>query len=71
MMKPSENNSFLKYSGLGTQMIGAIGLGIWGGIKLDDYFQTNPLWTVVLSLTGLGASLYIVIREVLPPKSKK
>ena len=62
---PSAPPSILKYSGLGMQMVGAIGLGIWGGIKLDAWLGTNPLFTVVLSLSGLGASLYLIIKSVM------
>lgn len=58
-------NNILRFSGLGFQMMAVIGLGIWGGLKLDELTGYKPLFTLVLSLTGLGSSLYLIIREVL------
>lgn len=41
-----------------------IGAGAWGGTALDDYVQNQkPIWTIVLTLLGVAASLYIFIRE--------
>jgi F0F1-type ATP synthase assembly protein I len=42
-----------------------IGLGVWGGRKLDDYCQNEkPILTLVFSILGLAVSLYVVIRSV-------
>lgn len=62
-------NTFIKYSGIGFQMLATIGLGVWGGLKLDEWQgNKNPIWTIVLSLTAIGASLYLFIRG-LPKQS--
>jgi hypothetical protein len=59
------NPSVLKYSSLATQMALTIGLGVWGGRKLDIYFQNEkPMLTLVFSILGLAVSLYVVIRSV-------
>jgi len=43
-----------------------IGLSVWGGTKLDDYFKTkDPYYTIVLSLLGIGAAFYVVIKGVI------
>lgn len=57
--------SFAQYSGIAFQMLGTIGLGVWAGLKLDEW-QGNrrPIWTIVLSLTAIGASLYLFIRQL-------
>lgn len=57
--------SFAQYSGIAFQMLGTIGLGVYVGIKLDEW-QGNerPIWTIVLSLTAIGASLYLFIRQL-------
>lgn len=48
------------------QMAVIIGLSAWGGTKLDEKYQTKePYFTIVLSLLGIGASLYLTIREVI------
>jgi F0F1-type ATP synthase assembly protein I len=42
-----------------------IGLSSWGGVWLDDYFQSNtPWWTIGLSLFGVFTSLYVVFKEI-------
>ncbi|WP_128547685.1 AtpZ/AtpI family protein [Larkinella soli] len=63
-----KTNAFAQYSSLGFQMLGTIGLGVWGGVKLDEW-QGNekPLWTIVLSLVAIGASLYLFIRGLPKP----
>lgn len=56
---------YLKYSGLAFQMIGAMLLALWGGSKLDKATgNTQPIWTVVLLLVAVVASIYIVIVSV-------
>jgi len=58
-------NSYLKYSGMGFQMIAVIGLFTWGGYKIDKSAHHTTLWvTAILSLTGVFISLYLVIRSV-------
>ncbi|WP_019989926.1 AtpZ/AtpI family protein [Rudanella lutea] len=55
--------SYTQYSSIAFQMLGTIGLGVWGGMKLDEW-QGNrlPVWTIVLALTAIGASLYLFIK---------
>lgn len=57
--------NFLKYSGLGAQMLAVIGLSAWAGLKLDAFFYTrNPWYTVGLMLAGVLAAMYQLIRSV-------
>ncbi len=60
-----KTTSFAQFSGIAFQMLGTIGLGVWAGLKLDEW-QGNrrPLWTIVLALTAIGASLYLFIRQL-------
>ena len=63
-------NSFIKYSTMATQMVVVIGVGCWGGFKLDEYFKTStPVFTIVLSLVSIFASLYLVLKDFIKPKS--
>ncbi len=60
------NNSILRYTSLATQMAITIFLGVWGGMKLDSYFQFDtPVMTLICSLLGVTLAVYIVIRDVL------
>lgn len=60
-----KTTSFVQFSGIAFQMLGTIGLGVWAGMKLDAW-QNNqrPVWTIILSLTAIGASLYLFIRQL-------
>jgi F0F1-type ATP synthase assembly protein I len=56
-------SSYAKYSGVAFEMLGIIVLGVWGGIKLDAYFGTKPLLTLVLSLLAVAAAMYALIAK--------
>lgn len=58
-------SGFLKYSGMAMQMLGTILVFTYGGYKLDAYLQNQvPVWTLILSLTSIAASLYLLIRGI-------
>ncbi|GAB3018713.1 AtpZ/AtpI family protein [Spirosoma pulveris] len=60
-----KTTSFVQFSGIAFQMLGTIGLGVWAGMKLDAWQNNHrPVWTIVLSLTAIGASLYLFIRQL-------
>jgi len=47
------------------QMIAIIGLGVWGGIKLDEMYPNEyHAYTLILSLSSIAIALYMVIRRV-------
>lgn len=53
---------YLKYSGMAFQMIGALVLAAFAGMKLDDYFKTeNPWFTIVFMLVAVVATMILVI----------
>jgi ATP synthase protein I len=53
---------FLQYGGLGIQMLAVIMVGVYAGRWLDgQQNNTTPVWTLVLALVGIGASLYLLI----------
>jgi F0F1-type ATP synthase assembly protein I len=61
---PDSNRRFLmRYAALGTQLLVAIGLSVFIGIKLDDWLHTSPLLACVLPLLTLFGIFYILIRE--------
>lgn len=58
-------SNYAKYSGIAFQMLGTIGLGVYAGLKLDEWLAYKfPLFTLVLSLGSVGASLYLMIVQV-------
>ncbi len=70
MPQPNRPDSFLKYGNMALQMGVVIGLSAWGGKKLDVYFHNNtPVFTIVLSLLGIGAALYLALKDFIKPKN--
>lgn len=59
------NRDWAKYTGLGFQMIGTMCAFTFGGIWLDEYFGIAPVLTIVLSLAGVAAGLYVALRDFL------
>jgi ATP synthase protein I len=58
-------NSYLKYSGIGFQMIAIIGAFTYAGYKIDQAANHPTKWvTAILSLAGVFISLYVVIRSI-------
>jgi len=63
MSKP-KLNQYARFSSMAIQMGLVIGVAAWGGSKLDEKYQNEkPIWTIVLSLLGVGIALYIFIKE--------
>ncbi|MEN9699853.1 MAG: putative F0F1-ATPase subunit Ca2+/Mg2+ transporter [Bacteroidota bacterium] len=59
-------SAFYRLTTAGFQLAAIIGLFTFFGTKLDAHYQLKkPIWTVVLSLIGVGIGLYVVIKEVL------
>lgn len=60
-------NDFYRYSGMAIKMAVVIFAGVYGGMLLDEKWKLNTPWmTIVLSLVGVAASIYIVIRDTSP-----
>ncbi|GAB2788531.1 hypothetical protein GCM10027275_36810 [Rhabdobacter roseus] len=58
-------NNYAKYSALAFQMLGTILVFTYGGYKLDEWQQNQvPIWTLILSLGSIAASLYLFIRNM-------
>jgi len=56
-------NSFLKYSGLGLQMLVTIGVGAWLGYKLDQYLQLKfPVFLLTFVFLLFGGVMYQLYR---------
>lgn len=53
-------------------MGGVIGLSVWLGTWLDDKYQVKgSWWTLGLSLFGVFAGLYLVIKEVIAMQKRE
>ncbi len=64
--KEKKVSSFARFSSIGIQMGVIIAFFTWLGTFMDAYFNLKtPWWTISLSLFGVMASLYLVIKEVI------
>jgi F0F1-type ATP synthase assembly protein I len=71
--KETSNNeggltAYSKYSTIAIQMVVIIAGTSLGGVKLDQVAGTKPLFTVILSLLGVTASMWLVIKDALRKK---
>ena len=64
---PLEN--YARYSNLAFQMFAIIGIGIYGGVKLDQWLEMGfPVFTVLFSMLSVAAALYSAIKDLLKKK---
>lgn len=54
----------MRYAGLGTQMLVLLGLGVWGGHKLDEHIGVRALFVIIFPVLALAFSLYSLIRSL-------
>lgn len=55
-------------SGAGMTILVSVGLGLWMGIRADEYFGTDPWGMICLSILGAASGLYSVIKQILGKK---
>jgi len=69
MSKQKEKNklkAYAKYSNMGFQMVAIIGLGVFGGVKLDEFISWKfPIFTIILALLSVSLAIYISIKDLL------
>lgn len=53
------------------QMGVIIGLSAWGGQKLDTHYKNGtPIFTIILSLSGIAVALYLMLKDFIKPKNE-
>ncbi len=62
-------NYYAKYSAMAFQMAITIGLGTFGGYKLDQLLGLKfHIFTIILALLSVVAAIYFVVKDLLKPK---
>jgi F0F1-type ATP synthase assembly protein I len=62
-LPPDNKNFLLRYASLGGQLLAAIALSIFLGIKADKWLITSPLFTSLLPLLILIATFIKLYKE--------
>jgi hypothetical protein len=58
--------SYARYSSLAFQMFAIIGIGIYGGVKLDQWLKTGfPVFTLLMSILSVAAAIYSAVKDLL------
>ncbi|MFZ6009663.1 MAG: AtpZ/AtpI family protein [Bacteroidota bacterium] len=66
--KLNQYNNYLKYSGLGLQLLASIGVCGWVGYKLDQWLGIKfPAFMLLLGLLGFAGTMYQVYRSINKP----
>lgn len=69
MDKKDGKNILWKYAGLGTQLIVAIGLSVFAGMKMDGWLSfKTPLAVWILPLLIISVIMYKVVRDTASKK---
>lgn len=53
------------------QMGAIIALGTYGGVKLDQWLQLSPLFTIVCALGSIALAMYFMIYKLTQKKKDK
>jgi F0F1-type ATP synthase assembly protein I len=61
-------NQYARYSGMAFQMMVIIVGGAFGGLGLDRWLKTKPVFTVILSIAAVFLAIYYVTRDLLKKK---
>jgi F0F1-type ATP synthase assembly protein I len=68
--KKKSLDNYTRYSSIAFQMLIIILIGVFGGVKLDQWIGLSvPVFTIVLSILAVILSIYTVTRDLL--KSNK
>ncbi len=65
--KKKNNSLLLKYAGFATQLVVALGLSVYLGLKIDQWLHFKmPLAVWILPLIVISAVIYKVIKDTAP-----
>ncbi len=59
-------NAYAKYSSITIQMAVVIIIGVFGGLKLDQFLENSfPIFTLSLSVISVALAVYLAIKDVI------
>jgi F0F1-type ATP synthase assembly protein I len=64
--KKKSLDSYTRYSSIAFQMLIIILIGVFGGIKLDEWLKMHiPVFTIILSVLSVVLAIYTVTKDLL------
>ncbi|MGB8357367.1 MAG: AtpZ/AtpI family protein [Bacteroidales bacterium] len=61
-------SAYSRYTTIAIQMVVIIVVASLGGVKLDKLADTKPLFTIILSLLGVAAAMWLIIKDAIRNK---
>jgi F0F1-type ATP synthase assembly protein I len=66
--KKKSLDNYTRYSSIAFQMLIIILIGVFGGIKLDEWLNMKvPVFTIILSILSVILAIYTVTKDLLKP----
>ncbi len=63
--KPSDSNEWMRYAGLGLQLVGSIVVCIFIGYSLDKWIQPKfPIFILTFSILGVVVAMFMLFRLI-------
>ncbi len=63
--RDKKNKDWVRYTGLATEMMAAIGIAVFLGYKLDQWLGISfPLFLIIFPLLALGVTLWRLIKTL-------
>jgi len=64
--KKKHLNNYARYSGMGFQMLAIILLGVFGGMKLDQWLGLEyPVFVVIFATLSVILAIYTAVKDFL------
>ncbi len=57
-------SSILQYTSITIQWFLLLGIGVWGGIQLDQRWHCKPIFIIILPLLALSYCFYSLIKSL-------
>jgi hypothetical protein len=65
----SPKNDYIKYSGIGIQLLVVVFLVTYAGFWLDRYFQTaKPIFSILFGILSVVLGIWFMVKELLSKK---
>ena len=64
------NNNYLKYSGIGLQLLIIVVGGTYAGFWIDDHYHNQkPVFSVLMGFVSVVAGIYFTVKQLLKKES--